>query len=160
ATATPVPAPAAPAPPAEPGTLDRAEREFAAKHYESAGKLYEQASLAAEGLGTESRERWAYCKLYTVVAQLNQPAGATSPADLEKEVRLALCLAPKLQEYGKELTNKRQERRAPTAAVAPPAADVPVRHLDRPLDGWDVAESASFRVLHHQQRAIAEKAVQ
>ncbi len=161
--------PAAPAAPAEPTALDRAEREFAAKHYEAAGKLFEQASQAGQSLGTESRERWAYCKLFTVVSQLNQPAGdAPAPADLEREVRLALCLAPRLQEYGKDLITKIQERRGGTGTATPNAPTTPttnapavaVWHQDKKIDGWDVAETGNFRVFHHQQRPLAEKTAQ
>jgi tetratricopeptide (TPR) repeat protein len=148
-------------PPAEPSVLERAEREFAARHYEEAGKLFEQAAQTSQALGTESRERWAYCKLYVVVGHLNQPSAASpSAADLEREVRLALCLAPRLQEYGKDLLAKIQERRAPPPPTAPAVTAVAVRHSDRPVNGWSIAETTNCRIFHNQSRELAEKAAQ
>jgi hypothetical protein len=97
------------------------------------------------------------------VACLNQPSGTGVPADLEREVRQALNLAPRLQDYGKELIGKIQERRGPTAAPAVAPANPPevtVRHLDRQLEGWDVAETTNFRIFHNQQRPLAEKVAQ
>jgi tetratricopeptide (TPR) repeat protein len=157
------PAGGRPAPPAEPGLLEKAESEFAARRYDAAAKLFEQAAVAGPSLGAESRERWAYCKLHGVVSHLNQPSpGAPSADDLEREVRLAMCLAPRLTEYGNDLIGKIKDRRGAAAAATPTpspnaAPDVAVRHLDKPADGWDVAETSNFRVYHHKQPALAEK---
>src|SRR5262249_9509220 len=67
--------------------LVKAEQEFDAKRYESAGKLFEQVEKTHKGAITAPvRERWAYCKLGSVVAVLNRQGGAGSvPHDLETE---------------------------------------------------------------------------
>jgi tetratricopeptide (TPR) repeat protein len=52
-------------------------------------------SDAPENIMTDaSRERWAYCKLYGVVEQLNQKSGVAY-AELESEVKKAIELAPR-----------------------------------------------------------------
>ncbi len=147
-----------------PGVLEQAERLFAGKDYEGAGRLFEQAHQADQKLDGAARERWAYCKFYHVVQQLNQAGPGVAQADLEREVRLALVLAPRLEEYGKDLLHKVQDRRSVAAAEpvkgGEPAAAVTVRHLDRQADGWAVAETPNFRVLHNQSRDLAERAAQ
>jgi hypothetical protein len=150
--------------------LDQAEAEFAGRRYENAGKLFEQAYQASQGFNDATRERWAYCKYYVVVQQLNQ-AGTLPATDLEREVRLAQVLAPRLVDYGKDLLRKIDDRRGGPAAAAAPAAGkgetpapaavaVAVRHSDRQADGWAVAETSNFRILHNQPRDFAEKVAQ
>jgi hypothetical protein len=148
------------------GPLRRAEQEFLAKHYEAAARLYEEASHAIPNLGADSKEQWAYCKLHQVVEQLNSPAaGGPSYADLEREVRVALELAPRaqVQEYGKKVLLARiQERQSGsvTEGAGREEAPVAVRHTDRQADGWAVAETANFRVFHRQARDLAERVAQ
>src|SRR5262249_41372251 len=79
--------------------LQRAEQEFAAQHYEAAGRLFEQASQADPHAPGDGRGRWAFCKLNRVVEELNRPGGSgTSLATMEQEVRQALSLAPSTPE--------------------------------------------------------------
>src|SRR5262245_27854118 len=146
---------------ATPTALDRAEAEFANRNYPAAARLFEQAYQADPNFSSGSRERWAHCKLYQVVQQMNQPGGSLNAPDLEREVRLALCLAPRLEEYGKDLLRKVQERQAGTLPAAPDhataAAPAAVQHQERQADGWAVAETANFRIRHNQPRDLAEK---
>src|SRR5262249_47581915 len=102
----------------------------------------------AEATGA-CRERWAYCKLYAVANALRAP-GAPA-AELEKEVRQALALAPslpKLEAFGNKLLAEIKARSAPP---------VEVKHTPRKGAGWAVAETANFRIVHTQSQETAER---
>jgi hypothetical protein len=145
------------------GALDQARQEFRNRRFEAAGRLFDQAYRADPNLAAECKEEWGYCKLHDVVQQLNHPlAGGPSYPDLEREVRVALNLAPTFGDYGKGLLSKIEQRRneAPAAPTAPDEAPVAVRHLDRQADGWAVAETANFRIFHNQPRDLAERVAQ
>jgi hypothetical protein len=138
--------------------VERAEEEFGRKRYASARLLYEGAHQADRAVIAEaSQDHWAYCKLHYVVEQLNQ-AGAAPPcwADLEREVRVALTLAPKLDKYGQGLLQEIRER-SRGAATAADGGDVQVRHFPRNAQGWASAETSHFRVFHNQPRELAER---
>jgi tetratricopeptide (TPR) repeat protein len=154
---TPPPAPpTAPAPSPVNQALARADQEFQAKHYYEAATLYQRAFESDQQLSQVTRERWAYCKLHSVTQQLNEPnLEASSLAALEDEVRSALRLAPRL-EYGKRLLTAIQER---TNAGKTTKSQYQFQHLARKQEGWQVAESANFRVFHHDP-ALAERALQ
>src|SRR5262249_30868682 len=78
-------------------------KEFEARHYREAAVQYEKAAQSDRNLPTICRERWAYCKLFAVTEQLNNPpAAGLDWAALEQEVRVALTLAPRM-EYGHTL---------------------------------------------------------
>jgi hypothetical protein len=141
--------------------VGRADEEFALDHFEAAGRLYEQANRADRNSTAGCLDRWAYCKLYGVVQALNRP-GPGAGADLEKEVRQALSMAPQLGRFGKDLLRTIEGRRGPAGrpADAPvragPGARIEVRHGER--EGkWDVATTTNFRVLHNQSRETAER---
>lgn len=146
-----------------PIVLRQAEQEFLNKHFDAAGRLYEQASRALPGLAADTREQWAYCKLHQVVQQLNHPrTGGPAYPQLEQEVRVALDLAPRLQDYGKGLLRKIQERQTAAGSDGAGKDEAPaaVRHYERQADGWAVAETANFRVYHNQPREFAERVAQ
>ena len=52
--------------------LDQAEKEFAGKNFRLASKLYEEAYRLEPKVMPQSVERWAYCRLYSVVEAMNQ----------------------------------------------------------------------------------------
>jgi tetratricopeptide (TPR) repeat protein len=146
--------------------LVAAEREFQARHYYEAAGQYQRAFELDQTLSPAARERWAYCKLHAVTEQINNPPpqGLNWTA-LEHEVQGALRLAPRL-EYGQTLLKTIQER---SRGVAPPNPPLPrggegvskygVQHHARKHDGWQIADSANFRVFHHDPE-LAEKALQ
>jgi hypothetical protein len=142
--------------------LEQAEQAFAAGSYAAAGRLFEQAYQADPQTLSECRERWAYCKLNGVVEELNRPDTSSSAlAGLEQEVRQALSLAPRLDEFGKKVLGKLEERRKSTAGPATEKrAEAAIRHLPRNEQGWAVVESANFRIHHNQPHDFAEKVVQ
>jgi tetratricopeptide (TPR) repeat protein len=138
--------------------LERADQSFWGQHYREARALYEQAHQTDDAATNACRERWAYCKLWCVVDQMNQSAGdVTSWPDLEREVRLALDLAPRL-DYGKKVLDEIEKRRSSRTQVreAKDQDAVPVRH-GTPAEGWSVAESANFRIFHTQSQEQAER---
>lgn len=139
--------------------LARAEEEFARRRYTAAGKLYDEANRADATVTRGCHERWAYCKLQRVVAEINNTDAQHCPwPELEREVRTAMALAPSLEKTGKWLLGEIDSRRgAPGKSAAPAAVDVAVRHLARDPRGWEVAETASFRILHKQPRELAEQ---
>jgi hypothetical protein len=132
--------------------VGRAERAFDARQYEAAHRLFEEANGCSPEAVRDSRERWAYCKLHAVKEVLNRP-GAEVPADeLEREVRLALKLAPKLAPVGDHLLARLRER-----AEAGAAGPVEVRHTPRQGGGWAVAETTNFRIFHRTTRETAAR---
>ena len=139
--------------------LERADQNFWGQRYREARSLYEQAHQADDAAVNECRERWAYCKLWCVVDQMNQ-SGTDVPSwpNLEREVRLALDLAPRL-EYGRQLLTEIEKRRSGSTPIRETKDEgaVPVRH-GAPVGGWSLAESANFRVFHAQSQEVAERA--
>jgi tetratricopeptide (TPR) repeat protein len=150
---------ATPAPGKAPSLLAQAEAEYARRRYGEAWKFYEEAHKVDRKATQGCQDRWAYCKLHRVVEQMNDTAAPTCDwTGLEREVRTAMALAPNLEKAGKRLLSQIEERRgAPGEAAAAPAAAVTVRHPPRTAQGWDVAETTHFRVLHRQPREFAEK---
>lgn len=139
------------------GTLARAEDEYAARHYEAAGRLYEQASRASEPLTDASREHWGYCKLVSVADTLRRPAGNAATTDLEREVRQAMSMTPKLDSFGKDLLRKLQDRQSVAVVDTPtPERPVEVRHTPAREGYCAIAETTNFRILHLQSREFAE----
>lgn len=141
--------------------VEQASDEFGKQNYGKARLLFEQAHQA-DPLSVEPvRERWAYCKLHYVVEELNRPrAGAKSWTDLEHEVRVARAMAPRLSDTARWLLREIEERRDSAGARAerngPAPATLRVRHLERNGQGWYVAETANFRLFHHQDRALVD----
>jgi tetratricopeptide (TPR) repeat protein len=140
--------------------LARAEEAYAGRRFPEAARFYEQAHQADPAATGASLERWAYCKLYGVFEHLKAPPkGGPAAAELEKEVRQAIQLAPRLQEYAQTLLVKIDQRRGPATSSNPPAAAPvqPVRHNARGSDAWARAETANFRIFHNQTRELAEQ---
>jgi tetratricopeptide (TPR) repeat protein len=140
--------------------VDQAEKDYAAKHFDAALKAYEQAYQADPSALADCQERWAYCKLSQVFIQLkNPPANGLPYAELEKEVRGALDLAsanPRFVKFAKDLLAQIDERRTAKPPDKEAGKEIAVRHLGKTPDGWEIAETANFRVLHNQSRETAE----
>jgi hypothetical protein len=140
----------------------RAEQEYTQRRYREARLLYEKAHQEDQTATEASRERWAYCNLYSVVEQLNQKSSRPQELnDLERDVRKALELAPRL-EYGKVLLGEIQKRRGAgtgnALAAETRAPVISVNHYERNAEGWALAETRNFRVFHNQPRELAEEA--
>jgi hypothetical protein len=140
--------------------LAKAEQEFADRHYRAARQLYEDAYKLDRSVAQTCAERWAYCKLYYVVEELKRPTPEPG-TDLDQELRLALTLAPRLADAKevKDLVAALEKRRAGTTATnVAQQNDAGIRHLGRNAEGWNVSESANFRIFH-QSQDVAEQTV-
>lgn len=138
--------------------LSKADQEFLNRNYREAHQLYAKANDLEKQLTDACRERWAYCKLYQVVEQLNQPAAGGLPlAALEGEVRVAMTMAPRL-DYAKQLLTEIDRRKSASPAIAGAGQETTIAIRHTTSEGWNVAETANFRVFHNQPRAMAEQA--
>jgi hypothetical protein len=140
--------------------LARAEKEYGDRHFGEAKRLFDELHQADPALASECREHWAYCILVYVVEQLKRPEVATQAlAQLEGEVRRAMSLAPALPNVaaeGKSLLGVIQGLRvAPTAAAA-----IAVKHFERNQAGWQLAETANYRIFHRGTQDYAEQVAQ
>ena len=147
--------------------LAQAHQLFEAKRYQAAAQHFARAATANLELPPASKERWAYCKLFVVTQQLNQGGQTPALEEMEQEVRQAMAMAPRL-DYGQKLLSVLNERRGKQGNTPPAqpgeqtgtaathdSESAGVRHLPE-QDGWQVAESANFR-LHHRDRQAAEE---
>ena len=140
--------------------LAQAEAEFAKRRYKEASALYEQASKADQASTADNKQRWAYCKLNTVVERLNQGnlTGTVLPG-LEREVKLAMDMSPALGDTGKWLLREIDKRRQPVLAAVAAEVEAPaaVQHKGRTREGWQLAETVHFRIFHNQSKEYVEK---
>jgi tetratricopeptide (TPR) repeat protein len=127
----------------------QAERAFAEKKYDTANRLFAQAHQAQPAETKAASERWAYCKLHMVTLAINRAGSDMAGApELEREVRDAVAMAPKLEATGANLLREMRER----------APKVEVKHTPRKGTGWAVAETTNFRIFHAQTTEQAERA--
>jgi hypothetical protein len=126
--------------------IERARREYDAKNYTTANRLYEEANRLDSHAVAPFREFWAFCKLYAVTEAVNK-AGWVPPADAEKEALAALALstAPELQRQGKDLLRAIQDRH------------VEFHHVPAQGQRWAEVQTANFRVIYHESRQRAEE---
>jgi hypothetical protein len=133
-------------------TLETADRLFVQRRFAEAAQWYQEAARQTASLSALARERWAYCKLYLVTSRLNDSTSlrAEEADHLERELRAAQSLAPRLEFTQKLLAALAQRRPSASAAeVSSSATSRPAwRHLPA-SGGWQVAASAHFRVYHH-----------
>jgi hypothetical protein len=139
--------------------VSRAEEAFARDRFPEARVLFEQAYQADKDSVAASRDRWGYCMLYCVYDQLKQPRqDEPTLAALERQVRGAMALAPVLEGQGKLLLREIDQRhKTPAAGALDVSAQVPVQHLGRNKEGWEVADTPNFRVFHHLSHAEVDK---
>jgi tetratricopeptide (TPR) repeat protein len=138
--------------PSKPSHLDAAERAFAAGQFMSACECYAQAEAQGLPLNATLKEKYAYCKLRKVAEQLNAMQGqaGSQRQEMEREVRAALELAPRL-EFGNELLRR--------LTVKPGPITTAIKHLPEKDQGWSVCETAHFRI-YHLDAQVAEQVAQ
>jgi hypothetical protein len=117
------------------------------KKFGLASRLFKSAFTKRVEMTPEQLAAWAYCRIRLAADELNHAGkDPTAANQVIAEVEDALKLAPtnaKLQQVGAEVIAAARKRGG--SRPASPAAD-----------GWDVVETASFRVRHHGQRALAD----
>jgi len=141
-----------------------AETEFSQRRYAQARTLYERAYQADPGTIDATRQNWAYCILCHVVEQLQQQSTPRDNLDeLRKLVHGAVAMAPNLGEAGQKLMQDIDGRGGQGGKLVPVGATVGVdpsfkiQHLGKNAQGWQVAETAHFRIFHKQTQDYAEK---
>jgi hypothetical protein len=151
---TPEPAPVIPAAvAATPATdpLAAAAGFFKKADFSAAGKLFEKAFNGKIELRPDQIVAWAYCRVKVAADQLNQPgADAAVAKAVEKEVTEALALAPThegLQKAGADVLAAARKRLG-VSTPAPSTTPLPA--------GWEAVETASFRVRHQGNKALAD----
>ncbi len=139
--------------------LGQAEAAFARERYAEARVLFDAAHQQDESATAACGDRWAYCKLHYVVEQLNaKDADRPAWADLEREVRVALVMSPRLNKTADWLLEEIRDRREGKGGRTGQPAAAPVKHLNGRLQGWSVAETANFRIFHNQSRELVDRA--
>lgn len=131
--------------------FERAEKEFGERHFEEAARAYGQAERLQPGIALAANERWAYCQLFTIARSVNTGTLSAPADELERQVKAALRLAPRLDRFGNSLLEKIRD------AGAGGTVRVAVKHTPRHGNGWAMAETASFRIFHHLGEDEAEK---
>lgn len=138
--------------------LDQAEKEFAGKNFRLASKLYEEAYRLEPKVMPQSVERWAYCRLYSVVEAMNQRQNTKLDPQWENEIRVSLSMAPQLQSFGNSLLQNIDQRKQEIGAINPQQSNPPaveVKHTGPYQGNWYLAETKNFRVWHHLNQADA-----
>jgi hypothetical protein len=141
--------------------LARAEGEFAKRHYSQAKALYDQAHATDDSVTEKCKARWAYCKLAYVDELLKGPLPGPQSADsLRRELRQAMEMAPNLAKSAQWLLDEIDQRGRQNARAAAPgrsSSTAGIKHLGKTPQGWQVTETAHFRIYHKQGRDFAEK---
>jgi hypothetical protein len=138
--------------------LDQAEKEFAGKNFRLASKLFEEAYRLEPKVMAQSVERWAYCRLYSVVDAMNQRQNNRLDPQWENEIRVSLSMAPQLKSFGNTLLQSIDQRKQEIGGGASQqieASAVEVKHTGPYQGNWYLAETKNFRVWHHLSQADA-----
>jgi hypothetical protein len=138
--------------------IARADDEFKHKHYGIARNLYERAYELQPQSVAERKEQWGYCVLNDVAEQVNDnpTLPSTKLTELRQQAQSAMAMAPALSKAGQDALANIDVRLKSTASIAAPA----VRHLGPNREGWQVSETANFRIFHKQDDAYAQKLAQ
>jgi hypothetical protein len=124
---------------------------FKQEKFAEAAARFAAATAGGATLKPDEMTAWAYCRVKVAAVRVNGPCDPATAAALERDVAEALRLVPdhaELQRSGNAvLVAARQKsggKQPPPTAVAPTA------------DGWEVVETANFRVRHKGTRPLAE----
>ena len=130
-------------------SLEQADRLFAAKSYDEAGRSY--AALARQNrLPANRKEHWAYCRWVEIVRRINaRPNTSRDWEEIESEVRSIQQLTPKSW-YGEYLRNKVAEARRSSPRAAAQSGNLVVRG-----SAPDEVEPRKFPRLLGKSRAAA-----
>ena len=124
--------------------------EFANKRYTEARANFAQACQLDQTSLNLCREQYAYCMIRGVSDKLDQAAPG-NVTDLQRQVEEAMKLSPKLVKAGKDVLQQIDQRAKQPTAVAK------MNHLGANREGWQVTETANFRIFHKQDNTFAEQ---
>ncbi len=140
--------------------LTRGVADFKEARYAEARICFEQAYQTESSSLDACREQWAYCIIKGVSVTMEQPGVLPEKLpELQKQVAGAIQMAPtKMMKVGQELLQTLEQR----ANASPPVAVsvLKCKHLGKNREGWEVTETAHFRIFHKQDNAFAERAGQ
>jgi len=134
--------------------LNQAEKEFAGKNFKLASKLFDETYRLEPKAMPQSVERWAYCRLYSVVEAMNQKQNVKLDPSWENEIRTCLSLAPQLQSFGNQLLQNIDSRKLELGNIQQ-QSNIEVKHTGPYQGNWYLAETKNFRVWHHLSQADA-----
>ena len=146
--------------------LARGADEFSRQRYGEARLSFEQAFKADQNSLSVYQEQWAYCIIKGVSDQLDQPGNMQEKLpDLQRQIEEALRMAPsnpKMTAKGQELLQRlgQQAKGAPTSAPQVFVSATKIKHLGANREGWQVAETAHFRIFHRQNNEFATQVAQ
>jgi hypothetical protein len=129
--------------------LPQASAAFAARRYAEAATLFSEAAAHQESFSPAQRDEWAYSRLHGVAMRLNR--GIPSAGDLS-DLALEVDDATKggsehIASFASQLSTEIRRRNSRTGS--------------QPFDaGWQVGDTANFRVFHRGQPALAAEAGQ
>ncbi len=136
-----------------PCACEQALRLFQQQRYAEASSQFAEAKRQGS-LTAYAGNCWAYCRLYGLVAQLNQPhPSAQTLAALGTELAAARALiqdAPEIAQFAAELERELGQRKTPASPVRAQSED----------GVWQVIRSGNFRIYHQGQPALAQEASQ
>jgi hypothetical protein len=140
----------------------RGEQEFRNERYAEARASFEQAfQLDPESLQA-CKEQWAYCILKGVADAMEQPGALPGRLpELQQQVDAAIRMAPtKMMASGQRLLEELERRSRGNGAPAATVAVARVRHWGQNKEGWQVVETAHFRIFHRQDGDFGERVAQ
>lgn len=151
--------------------LKRGADEFRLDRYAQARICFERAYQADTGTLDVCKEQWAYCILKGVAELMDQPGVLPGRSgELQQQVDAAIRMAPtKMMASGQQLLEQLDRRSkaaqgaAPGLAMAGPAGNllpsvpVRVRHWGQNREGWQVVDTAHFRIFHRQDDEFGER---
>jgi tetratricopeptide (TPR) repeat protein len=142
--------------------LARGAGEFKQANYAAARACFEQAQKADPSSIDLCREQWAYCIIKGVTETMETPGALPGRLpELKKQVEGAIEMAPtKMMAVGQQLLQTLDQRAKAGPMGSEAVGFVKVRHLGLNKEGWQVAESRSFRIFHKQNDDYAERLAQ
>lgn len=154
--AVPTPAPATPpvepvaVAPAETDPLKDARTLFARQQFADARAKFAHAKSRGAQLTPDDAAKWAYCRVKLAADRVNAAGcDAATAAEVAQDVADAMRLAPDnaaFQQKAAEVLASARRKSGGKVAPAPVAT----------LDGWEVVETANFRVRHKGTRDLAD----
>jgi tetratricopeptide (TPR) repeat protein len=134
------------------------EGEYALQHFDEARKCFERAYQAdPQAIGGVTREHWAYCILNYVSRKMNQSAiTADRLEELRKLVNSATIMSPAVSDSSQKTLRDIDSRRAELDNTGADA--IAIEHKGKNAQGWQIAETAHFRVLYmNEEQGFVEK---
>ena len=142
--------------------LMRGEQEFKNDRFAEARVFFERAYQADTSCLDVCKEQLAYCILKGVSEAMERPGVLPGRlSELQQEVDTAIRLAPtKMMASGQQLLEQLERRGAQNRPPQIIVSSDRARHWGQNREGWQVVETAHFRIFHRQDRDFGERVAQ